>query len=167
MLIVLRMCVYILYFYVQTVHNARAHMCLCRIAIWNRNRVAMAVAICAWSTNLAFFVHSKSPPSPAHIICSKGRESYVRVICIDIALVSIPIHPPRISGFRIYHCLQIHATWSPTQSVCDVLNTETTTKTMIALLFRMSSYASQCLLACFACAFTAPCTAWRNSSGAR
>jgi hypothetical protein len=60
----------------------------------------MAVAICAWSTNLAFFVHSKSPPSPAHTICSKNRESYMRVICIDIALVSIPIHPPSDFGLQ-------------------------------------------------------------------
>lgn len=42
------------------------------------------------------------------------------------------------TGFRLlpihYMRLQIHATWAPTQSVCEVLNPESTTKTIIAVL---------------------------------
>ncbi|KAF8259727.1 hypothetical protein EI94DRAFT_997547 [Lactarius quietus] len=37
------------------------------IAIWNRNKIAVAIAICAWSTNIAFFIHSKSHPFPKHL----------------------------------------------------------------------------------------------------
>jgi len=72
------------------------------IAIWDRNRIAVAIAICAWITNIGFLVHT-------------------------IAL--------------------IHATWAPTQS--------------------MWSYSSQCSLVCFACATTAPCSAWESFSGDR
>ena len=51
---------------VQTFHDASAHTrwWLCRIAIWDRNRIAMAIAICAWTTTLAFQVHSESTLSP-------------------------------------------------------------------------------------------------------
>ncbi|KAF8264185.1 hypothetical protein EI94DRAFT_510679 [Lactarius quietus] len=59
------------------------------IAIWNRNKIAVAIAICAWGTNIAFFVH-------------------------NIA--------------------QIHAKWAPTESVCGVLNPETTKLTIIGAL---------------------------------
>jgi len=58
-------------------------------AIWNRNRIAVAIAICAWSVNVAFSIH-------------------------NIVL--------------------IHASWAPSQSVCEVLNTETTKITIIATL---------------------------------
>jgi len=59
------------------------------IAIWNKNRIAVAIAICTWNTNVAFLIY-------------------------NIALTD--------------------ATWEPTQSVCEVLNTETTKGTTFALL---------------------------------
>ncbi|KAN0141810.1 hypothetical protein V8E53_000272 [Lactarius tabidus] len=58
------------------------------VAIWDRNRIAVAIAICAWNSNFAFFV---------------------------------------------YNTALIHATWEPTQSVCLVLNTKVTTKTILAV----------------------------------
>ncbi|KAF8268700.1 hypothetical protein EI94DRAFT_1727082, partial [Lactarius quietus] len=64
------------------------------IAIWDGNRIAVAIAICAWCNNIAFFIHS------------------------------LPVI------FRP----QIRATWSPTKSVCEVLNTEITTKTIVSVL---------------------------------
>jgi len=59
------------------------------IAIWDRNRIAVAIAIGAWSTNIAFLIH-------------------------NIALV--------------------HATWAPTQGVCEVLDTGSSKKTIFAVL---------------------------------
>ena len=55
------------------------------------------------------------------------------VFCPDIALVSISITRLGVSVLPI-HCLQIDATWAPTQSVCEVLNPETTKATTFALL---------------------------------
>ncbi|KAF8259718.1 hypothetical protein EI94DRAFT_1750774, partial [Lactarius quietus] len=60
------------------------------IAIWDGNRIVVAIAICAWCNNIAFFIN--------------------------------------------IHCPQIRATWSPTNRVCEVLNTETTTKSIISIL---------------------------------
>jgi hypothetical protein len=59
------------------------------IAIWGGNRIAVTIAICSLSSNIAFFIH-------------------------NLAL--------------------FHATWAPTQSVCEVLNLESCTKTVIAVL---------------------------------
>ncbi|KAN0141802.1 hypothetical protein V8E53_000264 [Lactarius tabidus] len=59
------------------------------IAIWNRNRIAMAIAMLAWSTNVAFLIHYPT---------------------------------------------QVHAAWAPEQSVCEVLNTESGNKNVIATL---------------------------------
>jgi hypothetical protein len=61
----------------------------CRIAIWDGKRIAVAIAICSLSNNIAFF---------------------------------------------IYNTAVIRAIWDPTQSVCVVLNTEATTKTIVAVL---------------------------------
>ena len=42
-----------------------------RMAIWNMNRIAVAIAMLAWSTNVAFLILSKS------ILCSKDRETHL------------------------------------------------------------------------------------------
>ena len=63
---------------VQTFHNASAHMWwLRRIAIWNRNRIAVAIAICAWSTSVAFEIHSKSTLSPKPFV-----HTITNLICL-------------------------------------------------------------------------------------
>jgi hypothetical protein len=59
------------------------------IAIWNGNRIAVAIAICAWNANVAFLIHNIT---------------------------------------------RLHAAWVPTQSVCVVLNTESTRKNVTATL---------------------------------
>ncbi|KAN0141792.1 hypothetical protein V8E53_000254 [Lactarius tabidus] len=59
------------------------------IAIWNGNRLATAIAICAWSTNVAFLIHN---------------------------------------------IILLRAAWVPAQSVCEVLNTESTIQTVVATL---------------------------------
>lgn len=41
---------------------------------------------------------------------------------------------PQVFWFCEFTCLQIHATWEPTQSVCAVVNTEVTKKTILAVL---------------------------------
>jgi hypothetical protein len=52
---------------VKTFHNAITHIWwLRRIAIWNKNRIAVAIAICALITSLAFQIRSMSPPFPNH-----------------------------------------------------------------------------------------------------
>ncbi|KAN0141799.1 hypothetical protein V8E53_000261 [Lactarius tabidus] len=56
------------------------------IAIWERNRIAVVIAICAWSTNVAFFIHS----------------------------ITV-----------------LHSTWVPAQSVCGVLNSESSNKNVV------------------------------------
>jgi hypothetical protein len=59
------------------------------IAIWDRNRIAVAIATLAWSTNVAFLIH---------------------------------------------YITQILAVWAPEQSVCEVLNTGSGNKAVIATL---------------------------------
>ncbi|KAF8261254.1 hypothetical protein EI94DRAFT_1746440 [Lactarius quietus] len=59
------------------------------IAIWDRNRVAVAIAMGAWSTNVAFLIHS----------------------------VTI-----------------LHSEWAPAQSVCGVLNTESSKLNVVSVL---------------------------------
>jgi len=59
------------------------------IAIWDKNRIAVAMAVAAWSTNIAFLIHGIT---------------------------------------------RLHAEWAPIQSVCVVLNTEST-KTNIIVTF--------------------------------
>ena len=39
-----------------------------RIAIWDMNRIAVAIAMGAWLTNVAFLIHGKSTPSPLHFL---------------------------------------------------------------------------------------------------
>ena len=82
----------------QTFHNASAHMWWhCRIAIWNKNRIAVAFAICAWTTSLAFQIHSKSTVFlPNH---SFIESSVWFSFCIDLARVSIPPTRLAFSGF--------------------------------------------------------------------
>jgi hypothetical protein len=55
------------------------------------------------------------------------------LFCIDLALVSISIFGFRVLPIHYLH-LEFHATWAPTQSVCEVLNPESSTKTVIAAL---------------------------------
>jgi hypothetical protein len=65
-LIVLRMCVFFLYFHGAGFLPQRERSYawrLYRIAIWDRNRIAVAIAMCAWSTNVAFLIHCKLTPS--------------------------------------------------------------------------------------------------------
>lgn len=42
--------------------NAQSRWWFRRIAIWNKNRIAVAIAICAWGTNVAFLIYSESIP---------------------------------------------------------------------------------------------------------
>jgi hypothetical protein len=59
------------------------------IAIWDKNRIVVAIAMSAWLTNVAFLIHGIT---------------------------------------------QLHATWSPTQSVCAVLNIESSKNNIIITL---------------------------------
>ena len=70
----------------------------CRIAIWNRNRIAVAIAICAWNTNVAFQVHSTMTFSQNYLF-KESEISLVRVFYVDIARVSILVYHPGVSGF--------------------------------------------------------------------
>jgi len=59
------------------------------IAIWDGNRIAVAIAICAWNTNVAFLIHNMT---------------------------------------------RLRAAWAPAQSVCEVLNPESSKSNVITSL---------------------------------
>jgi hypothetical protein len=104
-----------------------------RIAIWNKNRIAVAIAICAWTTSLAFQIHSKSTLSP-QTICSKNRKSHLSGF-LHRYHTGEYFHPPAW-GFRgpLTHCQPLHSEWVPEQSACVVLNTERSKDNIIATL---------------------------------
>ena len=116
-------------------HKASAHVSwsLHRIAIWDRNRIAVGVAIGAWSASVAFQIHSKS--TRRHTIVAKNLKSHSPgFFCIDITQVGIPIHPPNCFRGLLTDCLQLGSTWVPAQSVCMGLKTDSSKKNLIATL---------------------------------
>ena len=84
--------------------------------------------MCSWSTNVAFFIHSESTTS--HTISSSERL-LTRLFCIGVTLVGVPIDPTW--GF-LTDSLQLRSAWVPEQSVCVVLNTETSNQNATATL---------------------------------
>ncbi|KAF8261255.1 hypothetical protein EI94DRAFT_1810575 [Lactarius quietus] len=66
------------------------------IAIWDRNRFAVAIAMCAWSTNVAFLIHSvtilRSEWMPAQSVCGvlntdSSKKNIIAVLVSDVALL--------------------------------------------------------------------------------
>jgi hypothetical protein len=90
----------------------------------------VVIAICAWNSNIAFFVYSKSTPSPHHLY-NRSENSWA--IFLNRYRTGECSHTWFLGSCR-FTCLQIRATWEPTHSVCVVLNTEVTTKTILGVL---------------------------------
>ena len=91
------------------------------IAIWNRNMIVVAVAISTWCTNVALLIHGRSTPSLLHFFKrSESSRSPGFLYRYHTGQQSY------LFSFRglLTHCPQLHAEWSPTESVCIVLNPE-------------------------------------------
>ena len=114
-------------------HKANAHMWWCRrIAIWNRNRIAMVIAMCAWSTNVAFLIHGKSISSLHHLFKDRDAHWLVLLYRCHTGTYSRPL----ALGFQgmVTHYLKLYATWLPAQSNCEILDTDKSNKNSIATL---------------------------------
>ena len=97
------------------------------MAIWNMNRIAVAIAMLAWSTNVAFLILSKST----------FVQRIVKLICPGFLYRYDPCeYMPPDFGLHNFptHCLQLLAAWVPEQGVCQVLNVQTSEKSVIVLL---------------------------------
>ncbi|KAN0141808.1 hypothetical protein V8E53_000270 [Lactarius tabidus] len=66
------------------------------IAIWNRNKIAMAIAICAWCTNVAFLIHGVTQLYarwvPAQSYCEiqdteKSNKNTIATLVSDVVLL--------------------------------------------------------------------------------
>jgi hypothetical protein len=66
------------------------------IAIWGGNRIAVAIAICAWSTNVAFLIHNitrlYAAWVPAQSVCvvldtESGKKTIIAILVTDVVLL--------------------------------------------------------------------------------
>ncbi|KAN0129164.1 hypothetical protein V8E53_013035 [Lactarius tabidus] len=63
------------------------------ITIWDRKRIAVAIAICAWTTNVAFLVHNvvrlHATWSPAQSVCEVSYSESSKITIISILATDV------------------------------------------------------------------------------
>ena len=98
------------------------------IAIWNRNKIVMAVAICLWGVNAAFFIQCKLilPSLAGDCGLSLHHRDLVTVVAgVNVQFSSI------LSMFLSRP--QLRAVWSPAALACANLNLERSAPNLIAI----------------------------------
>ncbi|KAF8256866.1 hypothetical protein EI94DRAFT_152497 [Lactarius quietus] len=63
------------------------------IAIWNRNRIVVAIAICAWISNIAFFIYNiariRAKWAPALSICEIVNPETTKITIIGVLVADV------------------------------------------------------------------------------
>ncbi|KAF8264179.1 hypothetical protein EI94DRAFT_1703428 [Lactarius quietus] len=81
------------------------------IAIWNRNRIAIAIAICAWSSNIAFFIHNivqiHTRWAPTASICGILNPETTKLTIIGVLIADVGLLLMMLVGLLR---LRVHST---------------------------------------------------------
>ncbi|KAF8256865.1 hypothetical protein EI94DRAFT_1836410 [Lactarius quietus] len=81
------------------------------IAIWNRNRIVVAIAICTWSSSLAFFIHNiarvQARWAPTLSVCEVLNPEITKVTIIALLIADLVLLITMLVGLLR---LRIHGT---------------------------------------------------------
>ena len=97
-----------------------------RIAIWNKNKFPVAIAVIAWVTNVSFIIQGKSFPP---VDC---RESHTNMILYQLSrgwIFNLSFFGPH----RLIY-LQLRATWDPALQTCVMPNINEIKPTLLTTL---------------------------------
>ena len=148
-----------------TIFPNRAFMKFARIAIWNKNRVAVAMSIGVWGLNAAFSIlggsfsslfYGDREPTLAQYRCLLAGVARVNISFPYLLIIcAYPVHSFALDGY-------------PTKFLASPATPTAVYSPSFPFSLPTSPYFSSCSLGCLVCAVTeATRLVWSNSSGDR